>query len=963
VALVVTLMMMSVLVMMVVGLAGVMRNEQAAARNLTYQVLAEQMAELGAREAMGVILSNSTGSIGRPSATGPGWMMTNGVFVPLFSSNAAGQLKNLEEIGTNSLILSLPDGVRGRVMAAWTNVVPPGEIATRPIGRYAWWVDDEGTKADLNAVGSNNSLYLPLLTNFPLGADRLFVSDPVTGATNQATADWAQGLRTRTNAIFTPESIKDTNLIRVTGTNATNPLVYRRAKGHLTTWSSHTDLTPWGTAKFNLADLTNTTLYPTATSAVAALKTALMTNALTNVFGADANLGKKYGGGAATATNTGNHGDLVMEQIAANILATMGRPVILTNASARGGDFHPVNADTNLLRHRSRMPTKTASHYVGPYLEQVRARVDYIIQTNATSPTTPKISGRLGIWVRVVNPHTNTFANWSLRIQPRKWKFVVKPDPQQGAAASVFGNASAAGITYGAPIAGFASPPDQGFNIVAGPAWEVPSQTYGKSWPLGATFDTNSLTFGPKNSADFFFTNVISFTLANAQNNEVPVTVSEAYVMLDQVLLYEGANPGNSAGLRDWLTHDDLAQEGNFRLPAFQDYGQFSFDRNLGANNPVPQLISGTTFPFLSTNLFSSAVSHGVRKVDPQVRFHVSVFANITQPSDAGLLRPNGWPSTATGPRAWTTNSTFNCTNTNGTVTGLPDLWPDPAPGVTDVLNHPHFEPGYRPMNGIKSVAQLGAIHTGIPWRTLRLQPTPAAELAQGPPDWVVLEMFTATNATNPRTMVNLNAVPLAFGGTATNANGSISTRAWSVAAAMGPAGTNLPSSATNQAASNGVPVSLAQAFGGYSNLAALASNLTVALTNPTDARSWSGNSGWGNYRSTQKIVSFPSNGLLFKGELLEMPGVADDPARYDDVIEGRLRAYLDLVTTRSDVFTVWSAGQGLVVNTNLGNRTNVMGEVRKQTVFQRVPMFNAAGTQVTNYQVRLLYTRNHVVE
>ena len=49
VALIVTLMMMSIMVMMVVGLAGVMRNEQAAARNLTYQVAAEQMADLGAR--------------------------------------------------------------------------------------------------------------------------------------------------------------------------------------------------------------------------------------------------------------------------------------------------------------------------------------------------------------------------------------------------------------------------------------------------------------------------------------------------------------------------------------------------------------------------------------------------------------------------------------------------------------------------------------------------------------------------------------------------------------------------------------------------------------------------------------------------------------------------------------------------------------------------------------------------
>ena len=77
-------MMMSVLVMMVVGLAGVMRNEQAAARNLTYQVIADQMADLGARVAMAAVLSNSTGSIGRPAASGPGWMCINGTAVGLF---------------------------------------------------------------------------------------------------------------------------------------------------------------------------------------------------------------------------------------------------------------------------------------------------------------------------------------------------------------------------------------------------------------------------------------------------------------------------------------------------------------------------------------------------------------------------------------------------------------------------------------------------------------------------------------------------------------------------------------------------------------------------------------------------------------------------------------------------------------------------------------------------------------
>jgi len=80
-------------------------------------------------------------------------------------------------------------------------------------------------------------------------------------------------------------------------------------------------------------------------------------------------------------------------------------------------------------------------------------------------------------------------------------------------------------------------------------------------------------------------------------------------------------------------------------------------------------------------------------------------------------------------------------------------------------------------------------------------------------------------------------------------------------------------------------------------------------------------------------------------------------------VIEGRLRCFLDLMTTRSDTFSVWSVGQGLAYNTNQSTNAILMGEIRKQTVFQRIPMLDPNTGLVTNQQVRMLYTRNHVIE
>ena len=961
VALIVTLLMMSVLVMMVVGLAGVMRNEQAAARNLTYQVLAEQLAEIGARQGIAEVLSASSTNI-QIVASGPGWIHRNSSRIPLFLTSTVSGVKNLEEFGTNSLILSLPDNVRGGIQAGWSNLVAPGESTARPMGRYSYWVDDEGSKLNLNLIGGPNTGFLALTTNFPVPGSFVFI-DPATGMTNNASALREVGLARRPHVFFTVESLKDTNTTTLTSSNeAVSGNVYRRTKGHVTAWSSNLDLTPWGTRKFPLGDLTDTTKYPTVADAQAALKAALATNALTNFFGPNMTLARKFGGGSLSSINSGNHGDLVMDQITANILAAQGRPVVLTNPLR---DYQRSNPATSFVRHRNSMPLRIASQYQGPYLEQVRARVDWQINANTN------VAGRLLLWVRVINPTTNRYTNWSVKVQPRKWKYVVAP-----VAGSGFAGASAINLVYGPPLGGFPHTPDEGFNIVPGPAWEVPSRIFNKSWPLDRFFTSNNLTFNPRSTNDLFFANLITFTLAGVQANELPATVSRAYVMLDQVGLYDSGAP-NTTNLRDWLTHDDLAQLGNYRNDGFQDYGQFSFHPGLyaGAGN-APINVGAGVFPSPNVSLFTPGTSLGVRKIDPQARFPVCFFVtNVTQAADLGRLRAGGWEDSATGPRIWTTNTRVSYTNTDGSVTGITYLWPDPAPRVSDVLDHPHFTPGFYVTNGFTSIGQLGAIHTGIPWRTLRLQPQNATERSaangatNSPPDWIVLDMLTATNATNFFPMINVNGLPVCLRGTrpgvATNANGGVSARSWAVIAAMAPAGSRV-SGSPQVLASNGVPLTLMSNGMAYPNLTLIASNLTAVLSNPASPIGWSSNSTWaGAVRSNQAI--FPTNGLLLRGELLEVRGVAEDisasPTLGEDVIEGRLRCFLDLMTTRSDTFSVWSVGQGLAYNTNQSTNAILMGEIRKQTVFQRIPMLDPNTGLVTNQQVRMLYTRNHVIE
>jgi len=202
--------------------------------------------------------------------------------------------------------------------------------------------------------------------------------------------------------------------------------------------------------------------------------------------------------------------------------------------------------------------------------------------------------------------------------------------------------------------------------------------------------------------------------------------------------------------------------------------------------------------------------------------------------------------------------------------------------------------------------------------------------------------------------------------GLVTNSLGQIQARPWAFLGAMGPVGTNLNVANIDRAISNGIPVSLTNGAIPTAMLTNLAGNLTNALMSPTNPAVWSVNSGWGGYRAAN-TNRFPSRGLLLRGEILEVRGLAEDTnataTAGEDLLEGRPRLFLDMMTTRSDTFSVWSVGQGLSVFTNARGRvqTNVMGEVRQQTVFQRVPVVQNGVT--TEYRVERLYSRTHTLE
>ena len=189
----------------------------------------------------------------------------------------------------------------------------------------------------------------------------------------------------------------------------------------------------------------------------------------------------------------------------------------------------------------------------------------------------------------------------------------------------------------------------------------------------------------------------------------------------------------------------------------------------------------------------------------------------------------------------------------------------------------------------VKSVAELGFVTTGVecsnvgggvPWRTVRLQPTPAASRTL-PPDWVLLDLFEApffsTNRPDlyqPQT--NSAAGPVSMAGLV-NLNSSLSpftndvnvTRTAPLLALFQNASTNAVSPYTNM-----VPAYAAANVG----------QMTMAANGT-------------NYG----LPAFAS-----PGELAEVQGIADG----GEATEANLRSVVDLSTAHGSTFRVFSIGQ-----------------------------------------------------
>jgi hypothetical protein len=271
----------------------------------------------------------------------------------------------------------------------------------------------------------------------------------------------------------------------------------------------------------------------------------------------------------------------------------------------------------------------------------------------------------------------------------------------------------------------------------------------------------------------------------------------------------------------------------------------------------------------------------GIAKNDPRVR----TYSGFTPPLPA-------WQSVGGGGAPRVTIGSNNSVVSFTAGTGISGINNDPAPaGGVVIFTHPSFQQAFIARNAdqpYKSIMELGRVHTGLQWRTLQLRSQTPGE--PGPPDWALLEAFYIPNNL-PRINVNSLQQPAT-----TNSMSNPATQVANGLPRMRSLASLFSGANTNNATNAGLS--------GSSAFAASAPNSVYSVA--TNVVSMSFRANWANRRSTNS--SFPSNAYGLIGEVLEISNVSDFGAD-DFVNEGRAAAFIDALSTASDVFMIYSVG------------------------------------------------------
>lgn len=754
VALILTLAILSLVTLMVIAFAVSMRIESMSARNYNDLAQARQFA-LGAIDAAVGEIRRATPA-GSFHVTGPGRAGLGGAIRPLYSTMTS------DEGSINANAYGAAGGhIGGTVYARWVNIGTNGQPASssNPLyGRYAWYVDDEATKVNLNTAftpqtngfGTNTSSIAlePLfITNYIPGDSSLVLFHSITNIRQYATN---HTFRTPQEWVITVPWVTATNSSTL-GPFAGLQLDSRR----ITVWGHDPNRTPWGQPRFNLNLLTS--LYdPINVSAniladVASISNRLVEPAATWLRWFSTNFSNKYN----------------VSQLAANIIDFLDTNNIPVCSSLNG-------MDTNT-------PTFLGLELT-PYLSEVAIinRVNWYTNIDVGPP----------VVTNLVYTNITTFAVELWNPYSRDWN-VLKESP----------------LTRTGLVQLLNLPPLMGKTPDGVTLFTVDPSPLALTFTGATVFAQNCLV------VEHSITNIFSTTNRFDRLVIAPATPSAIFRFID------------------------------------------------------PQT-AGSTVVFI-TNRIDHAILPRVTGATRSIDRNPTNY--LTCVSQAPLLKPvnTNWA---------------NWLPTPGTLGSPPGA---PTYGPRDDGDTSSLYTLARNKGRLESVGELGAVHVGnVAWRTLRFGPLPPASTGEVlPPDWAILDLFSAGTDSVITGRVNLNVALADATGTL---NYSRSTNLWSVLFVY----TNMhPISAT-----------------------ITASYLTVASS--IARQEWvTPSQPWRPVTATEWVP----NMYNWVGEICEVTNVSVGIGTYaiggrvdnsDTNKEAWVRAIANLVTTRSSAFKILAVAQ-----------------------------------------------------
>lgn len=848
-ALVLTLLVVAMLTVVVVGFTTVSRLEQSAARNMTHQASAEQLAQLATGRAMQRLSEAMQAATNAPMfSTQPGQINPFGRQPErLFSSG--GTTTNVNRFTTNGLITGNPSDNVG------VGVETVNDSAGKPLGRIAFYIDDESTKIPVNqATGASNNRTLNPQWPRPFaiqGADGVNAvragnfNGILTYAANNASnsSNWTY--------FFTPEQLRGPltaePLQQLTVAMETNPAAM--------------NTTPWGTQKIRINQI------PVTDQGVQELAQALSDPKLAQVFGQT--FAEKY-------TPEG------VRQIAANMLQLRtdhwrggvnfnGANPVLGTAQLGGSVSAPP--ESGMLKKTNGIPTSYMGYVPFPMLSEVGVSFAY----GWEQPD--RLTMRVYLECELYNPFPTAYpGGGQIYAQIDKARFQLNTGEWYGPNGTSYSVARHNSIDMIFPN-GF----DPWGSSLSGVSWwaiDNARENLVLNPPSG--YDPAPRPIPPVPAGGYAvetFTFDVTFTRTNI------VSVDRLYVIIDQIKLL--ASSGEPSSIRDWCSGNDifnaLTQNG-----AVGD-AQFVFESPVSPlHGPYGQPTNPVNFPANPPGRVNA-----ISKLDPRLRPSLDASLPYKQ-SPPGKVWQQGQAS-------------IGLANTSVPANFANDPIPSDPGDAQSVLYNSNFPPILSETNGgsYAMAADLGKVFTGFPWRSLRMQPQPAREAAANMiPDWVMLDAVSfgdgtrALNSANPNSQIVSQSAPVTRRTAALRSQLDVLTNQT----------LNIIAHPITRGATNVAPFTAVAARAFQTNTTA---QIAVNAQSPNLPASWSASSSWGTRRTA---LGFPTNALLLPSEMAEIRGVADFSAAAisNKVNEYRLSTLFPGAGSRSRFYRITALGEAL---------------------------------------------------